>query len=171
MIDGIYQKNEKLESARADLEKACAAYSTASSPGGFVRKKGEASLTEAQVRVRREAEKEKKISSINNRVARLEHELKSEEEAFSGLHSRLIENDNTTRLICSRVQNHMQMRLDVYWNSVLKHHKENISMPIVPVLKFEDKVENIYLKSHQELMSSANIISSKFVKKTASEEV
>ena len=92
--------------------------------GETFRKKGEDKLTDAQVKTRRKAEKEKNLLPLKSKVAGLEQELKEAEEAFAGLHSKLIEDDNTTRLICHRVKDHILMRIDVYWNSALMRHPE-----------------------------------------------
>ena len=88
-------------------------------------------------------------------VARLEQELKEVEDTFSELHSKLVEDDNTTRLICYRVKNHILMRIDIYWNSVLRHHPDNACMPVLPILEIKDDAEEVYLRQHKELMKRA----------------
>ena len=99
LMDGIRQKKGLLEMAKADLAVAA----TRENDSEFARKKGEDNLTDAQIQARRKAEREKKLAPLKSKVAGLEQELKSTEEAFSVLHSKLIEYYNTTRLICHRV--------------------------------------------------------------------
>lgn len=121
------------------------------------RKKGEDKLTDAQIYARRKAEKDKKLVALKKNVARLEQELKEVEDTFSELHSKLVEDDNTTRLICYRVKNHILMRIDIYWNSVLRHHPDNACMPVLPILEIKDDAEEVYLRQHKELMKRATI--------------
>ena len=154
LVDGIRQKKCLLETARADL----AVTVKKENDSEVVRKKGEDKLTDAQVRSRRKTEKEKKLAPVKSKVASLEQELKDAEEAFSNLHSKLVEDDNTTRLICHRVRDHILMRLDVYWNSALRHHTEGVSMPVVPMIELKDEAEEAYLRPHKELMKRAAAI-------------
>lgn len=154
LIDGIRQKKGLLELAKADLVVAAKRESDSES----ARKKGEEKLTDAQIRARRKAEKEKKLAPVKSMVTGLEQELKNAEEAFSDLHSKLLEDDNTTRLICHRVRAHVLMRLDVYWNSALRRHPDGASMPVAPVLDLKDEAEEEYLHPHKELMKRAAAI-------------
>lgn len=154
LMDGIRQKKGLLETARTDFAVAVKGENDFES----ARKRGEDKLTDAQVWARRKYEKEKKLAPVKSKVASLEQELKNAEEAFSDLHSKLVEDDNTTRLICHRVKDHVLMRLDVYWNSALKSHPDGVSMPVVPVLDLKDEAEEIYLRPHMELMKRAAAI-------------
>lgn len=154
LMDGIRQKKGLLEVAKSDLAVAAKRENDSES----ARKKGEDNLTDAQIRARRKAEKEKKLAPVKKKVAGLEQELKNEEEAFSALHSKLVEDDNTTRLICHRVRDHVLMRLDVYWNSALRRHPDGASMPVVPVIELENEAEEAYLSLHKVLMKRAAVI-------------
>jgi hypothetical protein len=154
LMDGFRQKKGLLETARSELAVATERENTSES----TRKKGEDKLTDAQVRSRRKAEREKKLAPLKSTVEELEQEMKDAEEAFSDLHSKLVEDDNTTRLICHRVRDHVLMRLDVYWNSALRRHPDAMSMPVVPVLDLKDEAEEAYLSNHKELMKRAAAI-------------
>ena len=154
LMDGICQKKGHLEMAKADLAVAAKRENDSES----AHKKGEDNLTDAQIRARRKAEKEKKLAPLKSKKAGLEQELKNAEEAFSALHSKLVEDDNTTRLICHRVRDHILMRLDVYWNSALRRHPDGASMPVVPVIELEDEAEEVYLSLHKVLMERAAAI-------------
>ncbi len=167
LMDGIRQKKGLLEAAKADFAVAA----TRENDSEFARKKGEDNLTDAQIRARRKAEKEKKLAPVKKKVAGLEQELKNAEEAFSALHSKLVEDDNTTRLICHRVRDHILMRLDVYWNSALRRHPDGESMPVVPVIELEDEAEEAYLSLHNVLMKRAAAIRDAIQDEAAEKEV
>lgn len=167
LMDGIHQKKGLLEAARADLAVANKKENDSES----ARKKGEDRLTDAQIRARRKAEKEKKLAPFKSKAAGLEQELKDAEETFADLHSKLVEDDNTTRLICHRVRGHILMRLDVYWNSALRCHPDGASMPVVPVLELKDEAEEAYLRPHKELMKRAAAIHDAIQDEAAEKEV
>lgn len=167
LMDGIRQKRGFLEAARANLSAADKWESDSES----IRKKGEDKLTDAQIRARRKAEKEKKLAPLKNKAAGLEQELKEAEEAFADIQSKLVEDDNTTRLICHRVRDHILMRLDVYWNSALRHHPDGASMPVVPMLELKDEAEEAYLRLHKELMKRAAAIHDAIQGEAAEKEV
>lgn len=167
LMDGIRQKKGLLEAAKADFTAADKRENDSES----ARKKGEDKLTDAQIRARRKAEKEKKLAPVKKKVAGLEQELKNAEEAFSALHSKLVEDDNTTRLICHRVRNHILMRLDVYWNSALRCHPDGASMPVVPVMELKDEAEEAYLSLHKVLMKRAAAIRDAIQDEAAEKEV
>lgn len=166
-MDGIRQKKGLLEVAKSDLAVAA----KRENDSEFTRKKGEDNLTDAQIRARRKAEKEKKLAPVKKKVAGLEQELKNAEEAFSALHSKLVEDDNTTRLICHRVRDHILMRLDVYWNSALRRHPDGASMLMVPVMELKDEAEEVYLSLHKVLMKRAAAIRDAIQDEAAEKEV
>ena len=118
LMDKIQQEKKLLDTAKSELEIAYKRETEAETS----RMRGEDKLTDAQIYARRKVEKDKKLVPVKKKIAELEQELKEAEDAFSELHSKLIEDDNTTRLICHRVRDHILMRIDVYWNSVLRHH-------------------------------------------------
>ncbi len=165
LMDGILRNQSLLMGAKEDLIEA--------SKGGSVqeplRKKGEDKLTDTQVLARRKAEKNKRLVPLKNEVSRLEQELREAEAALSDLHSKLAEDDNTTRLICHRVREHILMRMDVYWNSALRHHPDSIAMPVVPVMELKEEAEEVYLRPHKELMQRAREIHEMFQNETAGE--
>ena len=166
LMDGIRQTKGFLEAAKADFVAA-----TRDNDSESVRKKGEDNLTDAQIRARRKAEKDKKLAPVKKKVAGLEQELKNAEEAFSALHSKLVEDDNTTHLICHRVRDHILMRLDVYWNAALRCHPDGESMPVVPVMELQDEAEEAYLSLHKVLMKRAAAIHDAIQDEAAEKEV
>ena len=167
LMDGIRQNKRLLEAAKADFAVAV----KRESDSEYARKRGEDKLTDTQIQARRKAEKEKKLAPVKSKVAGLEQELKDAEEAFSDLHSKLVEDNNTTRLICHRVRDHVLMRLDVYWNSALRRHPEGASMPVMPVLELKDEAEEEYLNLHKVLMKRAAAIHDAIQDEAAEKEV
>lgn len=165
LMDGILRKQSLLMAAREDLAVA--------SRGGSVqeplRKKGEDKLTDTQVLARRKAEKDKRLAPLKSKVSGLEQELKEAEAALSDLHSKLAEDDNTTRLICHRVREHILMRMDVYWNSALRYHPDSTAMPVVPVVELKEEAEEVYLRPHKELMQRAKKLHEMFQDETVGE--
>lgn len=152
LMDKIQQEKKLLDTAKSELEIAYKRETEAETS----RMRGEDKLTDAQIYARRKVEKDKKLVPVKKKIAELEQELKEAEDAFSELHSKLIEDDNTTRLICHRVRDHILMRIDVYWNSVLRHHSDNACMPVIPILELRDEAEEVYLRPHRELMKRAS---------------
>lgn len=167
LMDDIRQKKSLLEAVKTDLAVVVKKENDSES----ARKRGEDKLTDVQVRARRKAEKDKKLAPVKSKVTLLEQELKDAEKAFSDLHSNLVEDDNTTRLICHRVKDHILMRLDVYWNVALRHHPDGASMPVVPELELKDEAEEVYLRPHKELMKRAATIHDTIRDETAEMEV
>ena len=76
-------------------------------------------------------------------------------EINSGLAMYDVIQSSKARLICYRVKNHILMRIDIYWNSVLRHHPDNACMPVLPILEIKDDAEEVYLRQHKELMKRA----------------
>lgn len=151
IINDISQTCVQIDSARsaqADSERAAG-----SRPPE--RKKGEDRLTDAQVAARRSAERENSLAPVRAKTASLEKRLEEEISEFLELHSRLTEDDNTTRMIAQRVMQHSLMRLDVYYNSALKSHPERADMQVVPGTKMTNHAEEIYKKQHEPLMKKA----------------
>ena len=154
LMDEILRKQSLLVEARENL--------IAASKGESVqethRKKGEDKLTDTQVLSRRKAERDKRLAPLKSKVSSLEQEVREAEVALSDLHSKLAEDDNTTRLICHRVREHILMRMDIYWNAALRLHTNSTALPVVPVLELKEEAEEVYLRPHKELMQRAREI-------------
>ena len=154
LTDVIQQKKIQLEVAK---EKLMIAYQDAKNSEVF-RKNGEDKLTDSQVRARRNFEKEKRLVPEKKKVSDLEHELKKVEKSFFNLYSKLVEDSNTTRLICQRVKEHTHMRVDMYWNSMLIYHPDGMTIPAVPVLNLRNDAEEEYFRLHRDLMTQVAAI-------------
>ena len=96
------------------------------------------------------------MAPLNSKNASIEQELEEDREALVALYNQLVEDINTTRLICHRVKNHILLRMDIYWNSALTYHPDNMSMPVVPGLDLQsEEAELQYLNYHAEIMKFA----------------
>ena len=154
LMDSIAHIKAQLETARVELTDAL---SYEEVPNTF-RKHGESKLTDAQVTIRRANEKAKKLEELRCRVSTLQSKLNSELDESSALRNKIIENNNSTRMICTRVKYHLFQRLNVYWNSVLHKHSENARMPAVPSIEITSRAEIVYLELHKALMQKAEIL-------------
>lgn len=123
------------------------------------RRKGESKLTEEQVSARRSKERERRLASFKGRVSSLQSELASKINEFSQLHNKIIEDNNSTRMICNRVKDHIYQRIDIYWNAALRNHSDKTTMPVVPCIVLESRSEAVYMDSHKLLMKKADSFS------------
>ena len=155
LMDSLVHTRSQLESAEVDL-------ATALSHEGGVdtsRRHGENKLTEAQVTARRANERAKRLAPLRSRVSTLQSKLVAEMDEFAALRNKIIEDNNSTRMICARVKDHLLQRMDVYWNSALLKHSENARMPAVPSIEVTSRAEDIYMEPHKALMQRAELIS------------
>ena len=155
LMDSIVDTKAQLEAARADLGEALSHEGAPS----ISRKHGESKLTEAQVAARRAAERDKKMAPLRDRVSTLQNKLIAEVDEFSSLRNKIIEDNNSTRMICARVRDHLFQRLNVYWNSALYMHPEKAKMPAVPSIEVAPRAEMEYMEPHMALMQRAESFS------------
>lgn len=155
LMDSVVHIRTQLETAKDELE----SHTTVEGTVDNTRRHGESKLTEAQVVARRANERAKRISPLKNRVDSLQAKLIAEIDEFSRVRNKIIEDNNSTRMICSRVRDHLYQRLAVYWNSALCKHPENKNMPTTPCVDIVFHAEEIYMKPHQLLMQRAELLS------------
>lgn len=155
LLDSIVHTRMQLETAKAKLKEALSYEGTPNNS----RKHGESKLTEAQVAARRANESTKRLEPFKSQVSILQNKLVSEVDEFSALRNKIIEDNNSTRMICSRVKEHLLQRMDVYWNSALHKHSENARMPAVPSIEVTSRAETVYMEPHKVLMQKAEMIS------------
>lgn len=148
LMDSIVDTKAQLEAARADLVEALSNEGTPS----ISRKYGESKLTDAQVAARRADERAKRMAPLRGCVSTLQNKLTAEVDEFSALRSKIIEDNNSTRMICARVRDHLFQRLNVYWNSALY---KNARMPAVPSIEVAPRAEMVYMEPHKALMNRA----------------
>ena len=151
LIDSISHYQNELESAKERLDTQLKNYS----PSLSVRKKGEERLTESQVQSRRIKEREKYLSSARGRVSSLESKLSFQIDEFYALKNRIVEDYNSTRLICNRAKDYILQRIDIYWNSAYRKHPESKTMPAIPNVVFLFNAEKAYTEPHKKLMEKA----------------
>lgn len=167
LIRNIQQTQVLLEEAKYNLSAA-----THFDPQtDAVRKKGEEHLTEAQVKSRRAAEREKRLAPLRSKVRALEDKLSAEMTELSELHSQLVEDENTTRIICHRVKAHTLQRLDLYWNAALKKHTDSGGMPAVLAIDLTFLAEQVYKEAHEKLMDQVETLHVRMEDKTTEKGV
>lgn len=155
LMDSVVHIKAQLDAAKAEFE-------AANAHEGMVdnsRKHGESKLTDAQVAARRANERAKRLSPIKSRVSSLQAKLTSEIDEFSSVRAKIIEDNNSTRMVCNRVRDHLYQRLAVYWNSALRKHPERSKMPVVPRTDVTFQAEGIYMDPHKVLMQRAELLS------------
>ena len=151
LIDSISHVQNELECARDQLDTQLKSYS----PHLSERKKGEDKLTDSQVQARRIKEREKHLLSARASVSSLESMLSSRIDEFYALKNRIVEDQNSTRLICNRAKDYILQRIDIYWNSAYRKHPENKTMPAIPNVVFLFNAEKVYTEPHIKLMEKA----------------
>ena len=155
LMDSIGNTLVQLETAKADLKEALSYEGTHDKS----RKHGENKLTDAQVAARRANERAKRLAPLRSRINTLQSKLVTEVDEFSSLRNKIIEDNNSTRMICARVRDHLLQRMDVYWNSAMHKHSENTKMPVVPSIEVASRAEAVYMESHKALMRRAELLS------------
>lgn len=155
LVDSISNTMVQLETAKTDLKE------TLSYEGmhDTARKHGENKLTDAQVAARRANERAKRLAPLRSRISSLQSKLVAEVDEFSSLRNKIIEDNNSTRMICARVRDHLLQRMDVYWNSAMFKHSENARMPVVPSIEVASRAEEIYMEPHKALIQRAELLS------------
>lgn len=155
LMDSIAHTKSLLDEAKATLEGAEAKEKSAD----ISRKKGESKLTDAQVAARRSNERAKRLAPIKGRVSSLQSKITSEIDEFSQLRNKIIEDNNSTRMICNRVRDHIYQRLDIYWNAALRKHSDKANMPVIPCVEVASRSEAVYMEPHKNLMQKAEMFS------------
>lgn len=155
LMDSIAHTKSLLDEAEGALEEAEAREKDAD----ISRKKGESKLTDAQVTARRSNEKAKRLAPLKGRVSSLKSKLTSEIDEFSQLRNKIIEDNNSTRMICNRVKDHIYQRLDIYWNAAMHKHSDKAHMPVIPCVNVASRSEDVYMEPHKILMQKAEMIS------------
>ena len=155
LMDSLVHTRTLLEEAKADLKEAAEHEKTADTS----RRHGEGKLTEAQVAARRANERAKRLTPLKARVNLLQNKLNSETDEFSELRNRILEDNNSIRMICNRVKDHLHQRMDVYWNAALRKHPDNTRMPAIPCVEVASRAEGVYMEPHKLLMQRAELLS------------
>lgn len=155
LMDSLVHTMSQLNDARADLEAMIHYEETAET----FRKFGEDKLTDAQVKARRASESAKRIALPREHISTLQSKLTVETDEFSALCNKILENNNSARMACNCLKDHVLQRIDVYWNSALHKHAENGRMPAAPSVEIVCAAEEIYMKSHKAIMKRAEFLS------------
>ena len=114
------------------------------------RKCGEENISEAQVRLRRRKEHERRINGKRElrkeRAGMLEEAAEEREKS----RNRILEADHAVRLLCEKVGDHTRMRMAAYWSAALKEHREAEVVPAAPNLEIPNDAERTYLSGHRD---------------------
>lgn len=162
LMDSVVHIKSQLDTAKSELDEASADEGVVNNS----RKHGEDKLTDAQVVARRAKERTKRLSPIRSRVSSLQAKLTAEINEFSAVRAKIVEDNNSTRMVCNRVRDHLYQRLAVYWNSALRKHTERNKMPAVPCVDIIFNSEDVYMKPHIELMQRAELLNEKIKKES-----
>lgn len=151
--DSIIHTKEQLEIAEKDLEtgvdgECCEDVS---------RKQGEDRLTEAQVVARRANESMKRLAPLKGRVNSLRTQLSAEIDEFSSLRNKIIEECNSTRMICNSAKEHLYQQIAVYWSAAMKKHTQGSKMPVVPDIEVLSASEEIYMQPHRDVLQKTEL--------------
>ncbi len=155
LIDSLTHTKSQLEILEMNLASALSEEKEVP----FIRKQGENKLTDAQVAARRRNEKSRRLAGLKSHISNLQNKFLGEIDEFSALRNQIIEDNNSTRLLCNKVKDHLLQRLDVYWNAALAKHPQSERMPVVPSLEVCSQSENIYMEPHKILMQKGEFIS------------
>lgn len=166
LMDSIAHTKSLLDEAKSALDGA----ETKEKSADNSRKKGESKLTDAQVSARRSNEKAKRLAPLKGRVSSLQSKLTSEIDEFSRLRNKIIEDNNSTRMICNRVRDHIYQRLDIYWNAALRKHTATAKLPVVPCVEVASRSEAVYMEPHKLLMQKAEMFSMELSNNEETEE-
>ena len=154
LMDSLIHTRAQLKDAETALEEASGHENTPD----VIRKHGESRLTEEQVIARRVREKENRLAPFKAKVDSLRNKLSAEIDSFSQLFNKIIEDNNSTRMICNRVKDHLHQRIDVYWNAALLKHSDN-KMPVIPCVVVSSNAEEAYMEPHKPIMKRAELLS------------
>ena len=154
LIDSITCIKTQIQNTKAELDEA----TNKEEAIPIFRRDGENRLTDAQVVARRSKEQAARLAPIKSRICSLKERLSTEIDEFVRLHNKIIEDNNSTRIVCNRVKNHLLMRLDEYWNSALLSHPDNSKMPAIPSIEITARAEAAYLEPHHVLMQRAELL-------------
>lgn len=160
LLDFIMHAQVQLENVKKEL-KDMLSYET---EVNVSRKYGESKLSDSQVEARRANERSKRLAPFQNQVSTLQSTLSAKMDEFFVLRNKIIEENNSIRMICACMKEHLLQRMDIYWNSALRKHSENNRMPVIPSIEVKSDAEIVYMESHKELMQRAESLSQNLLK-------
>ena len=158
LMDSISRASEELEQLRKELE------DQRSTTLNKVRKNGESRLTDSQVVSRRLAEKAKLLDPLVKRENELKSLIKDEIDEFMKIRAKIIEDNNSTRLICSRVRERINQRILVYWDAALV---KDSKIPVVPTIELKSDAEEVYLGPHKAFLDDVDRFADEIKEKEA----
>jgi len=120
-----------------------------------IRRKGEESLPEEIIRMRRQKNYNKENVEMFGKIKQLEISLGNLHGLLHEKQAKIQEVEHITRMACEKVYHHTKQRIDVYWGGVLFTHQKTEELPPAPTLLSESDVEAVYLATHQKSAEKA----------------
>lgn len=121
------------------------------------RRDGEEELSNGQVVSRRHRERERQLARYRSEVDAQEKELSDAvDDVFCKL-SRIREAFDSCQKVLSRVRQHSQRRIDIYWRTASKHLPE---LPAVPDVAFSNKAEQTFVDHFNDVSAQAEALRS-----------
>lgn len=128
--------------------------------GELIRKPGDESLSDAQVRSRRSSETEKMLSDKRRHLASLNKKLLAERKLLAKLYTDISEDIGFIRLKQQAAQIHFNQRSDIYWKSAEKALvADSDTKFIVPPETIFPDMDSMYMENHGDMLKKVeNII-------------
>lgn len=117
-----------------------------------LRKEGEENLTEVQVMARRSRERAERLNPLQEEVEKREKELSDVVDDIFETLSQVQETFDSTNRIISRLHQHSQRRIDVYWRSAARHLPD---LPALPGVVFTNVAERGYAEHYNLIVEKA----------------
>ena len=117
-----------------------------------LRKEGEENLTEVQVMARRSRERAERLNPLQEEVEKREKELSDVVDDIFETLSQVQETFDSTNRIISRLLQHSQRRIDVYWRSAARHLPD---LPALPGVVFTNVAERGYAEHYNLIVEKA----------------
>lgn len=121
--------------------------------------KGEADLSDNQIRKRRMRQANAKLAKIEADCQKLSDEAQLLYERLNNIHSTLTEIIRLSRLVCEKMNLNTEQRIDCYWSGAVVHLRGD-NIPAIYVMDEELKSFTIYNEIWDKLNAVENLISS-----------
>ena len=120
------------------------------------RMKGEESLSEDQVRRRRNRDYAKKASRYGAHTAELKAQIMETRKKLEEVMNYVLEVCKGTKMCCERVRNHVIQRRNLYWESAYVNHARKADMPAFPdPVPLTSVSETKYMAQHKVMEEDA----------------
>lgn len=120
------------------------------------RRHGEEKLSISQVQHRRREEYERLREKYQVQINQIREELEADYEELIELKNDLVQRNHEAEVVCRRIRNHTQQRIDYYWNKagcISYKNKRNIpaAYRCLPMLEVAESYKMLYRKEEQKI--------------------